>query len=244
MLDAFVSKGVRHILPMRGTERVRNQNEDAITSMVFTPLRFMSARDSLICLKMILPSLDARVAERSILSTSIELWPAKLRDSRGRRVEPDLRAELQFSDGSSLIVIGEMKWESLITREQIQRETECAVQQDCYVFAIVKNKSDLTADKLGCSFLSSWKEVHSRLACHLGYDETSAPSIWAALVSKFLNKAEQLVFTGFSADDLALAFADQKTIFFRGRQSLRVFDFGDIFLPAPKTNHVFFRRKQ
>jgi hypothetical protein len=50
MLDAFIRKGVRRILARNG----RNMDEDAITSMVFTPLRFMEPEVALNCLRLIL----------------------------------------------------------------------------------------------------------------------------------------------------------------------------------------------
>jgi hypothetical protein len=244
MLDAFVKKHVRRILLTRAAEHQNNKNEDAITSMVFTPIRFMAAEDAFMCLKAILPQLPARLAGRSATSVKIELWPSiAVGDVR---VEPDLRAEVQFMDGSPLVMIGEMKWESVITKEQILRETEAVKGKDAYIFAIVKSRRSSTAVELGCDELRTWTDVH-RSVLELSSSHLPVRN-WATLVSQFLQIAEQLVFSGFGDINLAeLPSLDQSVMFFSRQGSNGHFNRHFEF-PAPdgipeKRKWVFYDRR-
>ena len=209
----------------RTAEHQNNKNEDAITSMIFTPLRFMSTHDVFACLIGILPGLSARVAARSISSVRVELWPSIAVGNT--RIEPDLRAVLQFADGGSLVLLGEMKWESSIAAEQLRREKTCVDANSGYIFAIVKSRGAATAQGLGCNELRTWKEIHRSVrelsASHL---PTSSVEDWAILVAGFLQIAEQLVFGGF--DDIAtsdLPSADQREAFFSRTHLNKHFEF-------------------
>jgi hypothetical protein len=211
MLDAFVTKGVRRILLTRTAEHDYNKNEDAITSMVFSPLRFMSAEDAFACLKAILPNLPTRMAGRLVSSMNVELWPSvPVGDTR---VEPDLRVEVRFADHSSLSLIGEMKWDSAITTEQIRRERETVNGKEAYLFAIVKDRGVSTAEGLGCDELRTWTDVHRNVR-ELSSNHLPVRN-WAMLVSQFLQIAEQLVFGGFGEINIQeLPNLDQSAIFF------------------------------
>jgi hypothetical protein len=88
MLDAFIRKGARRILLTRTAEHQKDKNEDAITSMVFSPIQFMSAEDAFTCFKAVLPNLPRRVTGRSVSSVHVEFWPSVMVE--GARVEPDL----------------------------------------------------------------------------------------------------------------------------------------------------------
>lgn len=143
----------------------------------------------------------------------VELWPSVAIEST--RVEPDLRAEIKFVDRSSLVLIGEMKWEAAITDEQMQKERETVEGTDAYVFAIVKTRGTSSAENLGCNELRTWTDVH-RSVCELSSSQPS-PSVrnWATLVSEFLQLAEQLVFSGFGEIPIqGLPKVGQKAIFF------------------------------
>jgi hypothetical protein len=172
-------------------------NLNAITSMVFTPLKFMSAGEAFACLTAILPNLKKIAGKRSIQSLKIDLWPSgwqatSISSDRKTRVEPDLTAELQFTCDPPIFLVGEMKWGSPFTAGQIGRERE-SVGENGYVFAVVKNRGTLTREGLGCDELRTWKEVH-RSALDAGkYFAAGSPSqSWGTLIAEFLELAEQL----------------------------------------------------
>jgi len=128
MLDAFNKKHVRRILARSGTEHSNEMNEDAITSMVFTPLRFMERNKALSCFKVILGShLSDRLQSRVVASFSLELWPRGIRIAsnivaKETRCEPDLVAHIHFDEGPPLVLVGEMKWDSSSSETVLEGE--------------------------------------------------------------------------------------------------------------------------
>ena len=88
-------------------EHTSDKNEDAITSMVFTPLRFMAPGEALKCLRAVVPSIaEVALARGSPIDQNVTLWPPGLK-ARGwggpgqTRVEPDLVAEFTFPTSGS-----------------------------------------------------------------------------------------------------------------------------------------------
>jgi hypothetical protein len=123
MLDAFLRKGVRKILTRNG----RNMDEDAITSMVFTPLRFMEPEEALNCLRLILTrQLADLTRSRRVSAFSLEFWPKGLRSisatGANTRCEPDLVATVKFNDAPPLIIVGEMKWDSYPSKAELEAQ--------------------------------------------------------------------------------------------------------------------------
>lgn len=209
MLDAFIKKHVRKILARSGTEHSNEKNEDAITSMVFTPLRFMAVEDALNCLKVIFRNEPSGLWSRRASTFSLELWPSGIRGTshsgaKATRCEPDLVAKLSFDHGRDLVVVGEMKWDSYPSKDELGREVKreqealrtLNAEADLLTFALVKYlRKDF--DKLPCNVLLSWTEFHRRLneSLHF-YDQQSACRRWMEDISKFLTLAEQTIFTG------------------------------------------------
>jgi hypothetical protein len=221
VLDAFVKKNVRRILLTRTAEHQNDKNEDAITSMVFTPLRFMSAENALSCFQLIFPELDKLTCGERAESAKIELWPS-LKHLK-RRVEPDLLAKFRFSRREPLTLVGEMKWDSEPTPEQVQRETGAA-GDGAYIFVIVKKRRGHTKDSLGCNRVLTWTEVHSQIfEARKRFPNNSPVFIWTTLVSDFLSRAEQLIFTGFGSLP-TVPERDEGPIFFRKQQPSRRYE--------------------
>ena len=70
-----------------GKEHTSDKNEDAITSMVFTPLRFMAPGEALKCLRAVVPSIaEVALARGSPIDQNVTLCPPglKARDERTR----------------------------------------------------------------------------------------------------------------------------------------------------------------
>jgi hypothetical protein len=72
MLDAFIKKGVRRVLEKGNDEHHNDKTEDAITSMVFTPLQFMSPDQALACFSAFLPDLKDMLSGDVVLSQGAE----------------------------------------------------------------------------------------------------------------------------------------------------------------------------
>lgn len=212
MLDAFNRKGVRSILAPR-SPGARAQNEDAITSMVFTPWRYMAASDVLSAIDIVLgPVVRRQIGERSIDAVEVLLWPAGLSAVAGdreekRRREPDLVVRLEGAPGYELVIVGEMKWDlyppATDLAEQVNQQRK-AIRGwrgracDISSFALVRSEKPEYA-RLGVAVLS-WTELHRRLAAFCRADGSpSAVRTWAADVARFLTLAERAIFTGFSA---------------------------------------------
>lgn len=211
MLDAFLKKGATQILA--SSEHTNNKNEDAITSMVFTPLRFMNAKNALQCLQLILANaLTGHIGSRTLKSVSLELWPRGLRSrsiSAGKhtRCEPDLLAKIQFNAGPGLVVVGEMKWDSYPSASQLATEiarekaavSDISNDVDILAFALVKYVGK-GFEKLKCE-LMSWTDVHRKLDDFLrSGPPNSACRAWALNISEFLTRAELTIFTGIKRD--------------------------------------------
>jgi hypothetical protein len=229
MLDAFIRKRVRKILTRNG----RNMDEDAITSMVFTPLRFMGPEEALNCLKLILTSQLADLTRsRRVSAFSFEFWPKGLRSISATgaktRCEPDLMARFEFSDGPPVIIVGEMKWDSYPSKAeleaQIARERtaikEVNPKAEILMFAFVKFKKQYVEgdgfNRAGCQVFE-WNEFHQVLNRYLGTSpaQNSAQRRWASDISEFLICAEQAIFTGINEDYGPLPAAYLKPVFYR-----------------------------
>jgi hypothetical protein len=196
--------------------------------MIFSPLQFMPPGEAIKCLTAILPDskLQSRIDRREVASVDISFWPSGRRAASNNSdkmtsVVPDLEIRLAFTSGPSLLLVGEMKWESRLTSDQIKREREGAKKENPYIFVIVKNKGSHEKETLKCDALYSWKEINSNICySNIRHDSIkyNSPSYrWAALVTEFLKLAEQLVFSGFSFDhDLInrLPTIDKNAVFF------------------------------
>jgi hypothetical protein len=228
MLDAFNKKGVREILSRNRIVHLIGKNEDAITSMVFTPLRFMEWTEALRCFEVIFGSeLSNRLKSRVLASFLLELWPRELRATsnalaKETRCEPDLVAIIGFAEGPSLIIVGEMKWDSYPSKteleNQIKRERAALKARnpegEFLIFSLVKYVK-AGFDELPCHTLS-WTDFHRRLNEYRNFVRQASPCrMWIEDVSAFLTLAEQTIFTGIKPTYPGLPVLGSKPIFYR-----------------------------
>src|SRR5438046_1933838 len=95
MLDAYLRKGAR--LPTQNSvDTGRRVIEDAITSTLFTPLRFMAAADvgQIVCL--LTGTKENNLAD----AVEVKLWPRVVPASNLRNsqfVEPDILVDLHYA---------------------------------------------------------------------------------------------------------------------------------------------------
>jgi hypothetical protein len=208
-------------------------DEDAITSMVFTPLRFMEPEEALNCLTLILTrQLADLTRSRRVSAFSLEFWPKGLRSISAtgakKRCEPDLVARLEFSEGPPVIIVGEMKWDSYPSKAdleaQIVRERN-AIKEDnpkaeILMFALVKSKKKYMEgegfNRAACQVFE-WTEFHQLLNRYLSTSSAhdSARRRWASDISEFLVRAEQTIFTGIKEQYGPLPAAEVSPVFYR-----------------------------
>jgi hypothetical protein len=207
-------------------------DEDAITSMVFSPLRFMEPEEALNCLKLILTRQLAHLTRsRRASAFSLEFWPKGLRSISAAgartRCEPDLVATVEFNEGQPIIIVGEMKWDSYPSKAdleaQIVRELnaikEANPKAEILMFAFVKFKKQYVEgdefSRADCQVFE-WTEFHQALHRYLtSPQQDSAQRRWASDVSKFLIHAAQTIFTGIKEDYGPLPVADLGPVFYR-----------------------------
>lgn len=246
MLDAFNKKGVRRVLSRSGIEHSNEKNEDAITSMVFTPLRFMERTQALKCFEVIFGrKLSDRLKSPVLASFLLELWPRELRTTSNKlaketRCEPDLVVRIGFTKGPSLLIVGEMKWDSYPSKTELENEInreKAALQSenpnaDIWIFSLVKYKK-AGFDDLPCHMLS-WTEFHRKLnECRNDAPPASAYRTWIEDVSAFLTLAEQTIFTGIRRTyAVGLPALGSNPIFYRTGFRGFSMNYGEVLHPA------------
>jgi hypothetical protein len=84
LLHAFNQKNVRRTLLRTETEHSIEKTEDAVTSMVFSPLAFMEPEAALTCLTALIgPEGTGNLLGRMPTEHDVEFWPKGLK-ARGR----------------------------------------------------------------------------------------------------------------------------------------------------------------
>jgi hypothetical protein len=212
MLDAFNRKGVRKILAAHNSEEHTNdKNEDAITSMVFTPLRFMTPQDAFKSLELAFCKKNPWIRTGTVSSFSINLWPRRYRTQAGSRCEPDFVAEIGFENEYPLIIIGEMKWDAGTAQlEEQMKKQRMAVRTefektflaaDFYSLALVKDKKGLQ-DIGKDAVVVTWASLLEHLRHFSGEHEDSRArwQMWAKEIVEFLGRAELSIFEGMTGE--------------------------------------------
>lgn len=213
MLHAFITKRVRRILARDRIEHENAKDEDAITSMVFSPLAFMEAPQAMAALDQLLGGAVRRSAAGRIpCEHEVHLWPAGLRamaltGDGVSRCEPDFVAHFTFSKGPDLVVIGEMKWDWYMQPAGLKLEIEreiAAVRArwpgELLPFVLTKYRYSECIDGAECL---TWVDAANRLLPLERSGNSTSPERWARLVRKFLEIADVTGFDGFSTGQAA-----------------------------------------
>lgn len=212
MLHAFNQKNVRRVLLRGGDEHTIEKTEDAITSMVFSPIAFMSPPDALRCMLALLgPHLSKHTPADEVTEHEVHFWPGGLsaagwRDDTPTRCEPDLVVIFHFANRASVAVIGEMKWDWRMPLDELAcelRRERVAVRQMTDAvqvqFGLAKYPP---ARNVGSVPVFSWIEVASRLGRLARDYDVKAPRFWAEQVRHFLELADIKAFRGFGTAPL------------------------------------------
>ncbi|WP_256807490.1 hypothetical protein [Bradyrhizobium sp. Bra64] len=160
MLDAFIRKrsDVPDKLKADGAQLIV---EDAITSALFTPVRFMSPADVFKIVALLAGENDASEPDW----TSVQLWPM-LDVAPGYRnkryVEPDVLIDLHYGDHTLRIVI-EVKWDAAFGEDQVEMQIASAsrdlkVGDKLQHLSIVKYGSS-DAQARGKTSLRQWSSI-------------------------------------------------------------------------------------
>ena len=209
MLHAFNQKNARRIFLARHDEHDNQKAEDAATSMVFSPLAFMTASEALACIVGVLDgaTLDA-IGGREPLRHRLDLWPQGLTaasredETRSTRCEPDVVITFHFSVGPPVVFVGEMKWDWPMSQDELivelQRESEAVRRSDPKAHQVLFVVSKKRYRPISGTAMLTWREFAGRLVL-LERRRPDGPSgIWAGLVRTFLAVANQHTFTGFA----------------------------------------------
>ncbi|WP_406851793.1 hypothetical protein WEU32_10060 [Brevundimonas sp. BH3] len=206
MLHAFNIKNARRVLQPKASEHSIEKSEDAATSMVFTPLTFMTPGEALDSLEAFLgDAASLPIAGRGPIRHTVDLWPGGLlaRSADGdhlTRCEPDLMITFEFEQGPSVIFIGEMKWgwsmPAADLRIELDREIEAIRRHDPHAVQVVFVISQYAYGPMNQVTLLTWKRFSSLLRPLAHRAPVTAASRWADLVCTFLERADQWGFAG------------------------------------------------
>src|SRR5436305_1180900 len=141
MLDAYLRKAARLPTDAQDTEG-RRVVEDVITSCLFTPLKFMSPDNVVEVLSWFVGLRHRGMIDRC----EVEFWPrfASANESTNLfSVEPDIIVNY-MSEGCRYRVIIEIKWDAVLTRQQLENQLASCVENlrigiNCFHVSIVKN---------------------------------------------------------------------------------------------------------
>lgn len=213
MLHAFNQKNVRRVLMNVRSDHKIGKDEDGVTSMVFTPLAFMSANAAAaVALEISGPTLADPFQGRIPCAHDIQLWPEGLRDrswaetDRQTRCEPDFLLRFDFAAGPQVLLVGEVKWDWNVSSDHIQTEIDrqrravAARFPDTTVIVMIA----ITKYRLRATLTNvverTWVQLHGAANALRMRDPQSAEGRWGALVGAFLTRAEQIDFQGFTLD--------------------------------------------
>jgi len=116
-----------------------------------------------------------------------------------RWVEPDLRVDFRWSDGSTRIILIEIKWNAALSEGQLLRQwSNClnAEERGTARHVFIGKHSDIDSkDRHGRVVAKSWRDVQDIL--NLYNSVSGAVAHWAKLVTGFLGRVTAMPFNGF-----------------------------------------------
>lgn len=203
MLTAIARGKTRFYLRYKGhkdgLDEGRITAEDEITSLVFEPMRYLPAGDVAGFWQKFIG--DGFFVNEPPVSFDVTFWPPSRYPENGkvRWVEPDLRVDFRWSDGSKRIILIEVKWNSALSEGQLLRQWRNCLNADERVAArhvFIGKHSDINSeDRHGRVVAKSWRDVQDILNRYQSVD--GAVAHWAKLVTEFLGRVTTRPFNGF-----------------------------------------------
>ncbi|WP_375763896.1 hypothetical protein ACE10X_44535 [Bradyrhizobium sp. Pha-3] len=202
MLDAYLQKGAALPTELDPNGR-RRVIEDAITSTLLTPVRFMAPPDVAKTVSL----LTGSEIEPPITS-KLTLWPKHPTVSRDNPnayfVEPDVVVDLRYRDHTARIVI-EMKWDDVLHLLQVEAQLASAAfdlnPRDSVRHVCIVKYADVEVFQSNRTTVRQWSGVLSDLQRAVSWrnqmpiSETSAS--WCRDAVRFLEKLGIGSFVGF-----------------------------------------------
>lgn len=199
MLDAYLRKGAR--LPTEATDG-RRVIEDAVTSTLFGPLKFMTPRDA----GQILSWLTGSQRDMATNVHSLQLWPRFAADDKSANeytIEPDLVLDGTV-DGEPFRWIIEVKWDAVLLRHQIEDQIRiCAKGLKGWRHISLIKSAELAAFDSPTTIIQ-WNQALAILQNVLRSNAAEGTSlVWCRDAIGFLEKLGVGTFKGFGLLNLA-----------------------------------------
>lgn len=200
MLDAYLRKGAR--LPTEASDG-RRVIEDAITSTLFSPLKFMTPRDAGHILSWLTGA--RRSEEAEVLG--IQLWPRFAVDGESANqytIEPDLVVDGRLN-GEPFRWIIEVKWDAVLLRHQVEDQVKfCTRGLSGWRHISLIKSAELAAFEFPDTTIIQWNQALGLLQYVLGSNAPESASLtWCRDAIGFLEKLGVGTFEGFGRLDLA-----------------------------------------
>lgn len=186
----------------------RVSEEDEITSIVFSPLTFMSPEDNAYFWHFISSKKLAINKSSPPLSSTIEMWPSRTSSETGNRIEPEILINLIYPD-TKITLIVELKWNAPLSENQLQKqwcnflesaEQENGVQifigRDTSTAIKAKEEPDKWIDPNKLIILS-WSEIIALLGSE-DFKGSEILKSWSKLLCDFMSKLGIRAFKGFN----------------------------------------------
>lgn len=241
MLDAYLRKGAA--LPTEpALDGRRRVIEDAITSTLLTPVRFMHSQDAIRVL-----SLLAGVEFEKPNACELRLWrkfDSVLTTLNANSVEPDVVADLRYQDRVHRIVI-EVKWDDVLHLNQVQSQlasTAADIETPSSVrhFSLVKFADDEVL-RFKATTVRQWSEVLKDLKQVAGEaNQTVAPDALASWCQDAAKLLQRLGIGSFSG--LAVLPLVPINRYSDGAVTLRKFGWADLNPVRHLARHINLRK--
>lgn len=213
MLHATCSPGkssmYKRYLGYRDGIEKKVHEEDEITSTVIGPLDFLPPRDVFrFWCGVLASSGKCKFLPKGYPdSADVKLWHSRIVPLGGRRVEPDVRIDFRWTDGSKFTLLIEIKWRARLSGgDQLHAQwseylTEMERQSALHVFlavdvsaaSVAKEEADVWNDRL---VLVTWLQIRNVFAEILRLDHGGFGR-WAKVADGFLEKIGVRRFSGF-----------------------------------------------
>lgn len=200
MLDAYLRKGAR--LPTEASDG-RRVIEDAVTSTLFSPLKFMTPRDA----GQILSWLTGSQRDMTANVHSLQLWPRFAADDKSANeytIEPDLVLDGTVDDQPFRWII-EVKWDAVLLRHQIEDQIRICTKglKGWRHISLIKS-AELAAFDSPTTIIQ-WNQALAILQDVLRSNAADGASlVWCRDAIGFLEKLGVGTFKGFGVLDLAV----------------------------------------
>jgi hypothetical protein len=189
---------------------LRVSEEDEITSTILGPLDFLSAAENHRFWQRLLASVKHPNFLPSSQPSNVEFgfWERRIANDNSRPIEPDAVVRMYWPDGSTRILLIELKWHAPLSgKDQLHRQwlqylTEMERQTALHLFIApnvsagesARSNKDVWGDRK--LVLLSWLHIRSVLSEFS--TETAAIGRWARVADQFLESVHIRKFRGFN----------------------------------------------